>query len=120
LAKLPIFDEHNNNELASLFGVKIDSFEKAVKNEIELSEEFKKEIKGKQVKHLGLLSDLINQFETDMEELMDPSQVKVRENEQKAEKEARRAIFTEKVNLVYGSLQKSKLFCDFYYPEKYA
>ena len=55
-----------------------------------------------------------------MDELMDPFQVKVRENEQKAEKEARRAIFTEKVNLVYGSLQKSKLFCDFYYPEKYA
>jgi hypothetical protein len=60
LAKLPIFDEHNNNELASLFGVKIDSFEKAVENEIKLSKEFKQEIKDKQVKHLELLSDLIN------------------------------------------------------------
>ena len=59
MAKLPIFDEHNNNELASLFGVKIDSFEKAVENEIKLSKEFKQEIKDKQVKHLGLLSDLI-------------------------------------------------------------
>jgi hypothetical protein len=80
LAKLPIFDEHNNNELASLFGVKIDSFEEAVKNEIKLSEEFKKEIKGKQEKHLVLLSDLIKQFETDMDELMDPSLVKFNEN----------------------------------------
>ena len=80
MAKLPIFDEHNNNELASLFGVKIDSFEEAVKNEIKLSEEFKKEIKGKQEKHLVLLSDLIKQFETDMDELMDPSLVKLNEN----------------------------------------
>jgi hypothetical protein len=80
LAKLPIFDEHNNNELASLFGVKIDSFEKAVENEIKLSKEFKQEIKDKQVKHLGLLSDLIKEFETDMDELMDPSLVKFREN----------------------------------------
>ena len=80
MAKLPIFDEHNNNELASLFGVKIDSFEEAVKNEIKLSEEFKKEIKGKQEKHLVLLSDLIKQFETDMDELMDPSLVKFNEN----------------------------------------
>jgi len=55
-----------------------------------------------------------------MEDLMDPSQVKFRENKEKAEKEAHRAIFTEKVNLVYGSLHKSKLFCDFYYPDKYA
>lgn len=80
MAKLPIFDEHNNNELASLFGVKIDSFEKAVENEIKLSKEFKQEIKDKQFKHLGLLSDLIKEFETDMDELMDPSLVKFREN----------------------------------------
>jgi len=45
-----------------------------------LSKEYKQEIKDKQVKHLTLLSDLINQFEQDMDDLMDPSQIKTREN----------------------------------------
>lgn len=49
-----------------------------------------------------------------------PAVVKARESAIAKKEQALRSTYVEKVNQIYGTLQQSKLFCNFYYPDKYA
>lgn len=66
---------------------------------------------------MSLLHDLVKQFNDQMGEFCSPAVIKARDTALKKKQESQRAAFTEKVKAVYGTLQKSELFCDFYYPD---
>lgn len=69
---------------------------------------------------MELLHDLVTKFNSQMNDFCTPAVIKARENAIAKEREALRSTYVEKVSKVYGTLQKSKLFCNFYYPDKYA
>lgn len=88
-------------------------------DEVKVTQAKKEEVKNKQYQYVHLLHGLVQKFNKDMGDFVSPAVIKARDVQLKKQHEAKRATYKGKVQQVYATLEKSKLFCNFYFPDNY-
>ena len=118
LEELPLFGEETLNQLARKLEMRrqlIDSIDQEIKE----CEDRQKLLKVKQHQYTRFVQGLVTEFKIDMEQYTSASLIKKQEMLRKQDREKHRAKYAAMVDKIFATAQKSRLYCNFYFPNYY-
>jgi hypothetical protein len=90
-----------------------------IDEEIAICEQKKTMLKKKQLQYIKFVQSLLQQFQIPVSTFTNANKIKLAEMQAKKEREMHRQKYAAIVKKVFATRAKSKLYCDFYYPDRY-